>query len=198
MKNNIDLKELWDKQELSIPDTKELFKNIRVFKRKKLYALITTNVALFLTCVFISYVWYAFQPEMITTKIGIVLAILAMALYLFIYNQIIPLLVRTEYDMNSNQYLQQLIKLKEKQFLLQTTVLNMYCMLLSAGFFLYLIEYAFRMKLVWAIISYSVTFLLIAIVWFYYRLRKIKKEQAKVSELINKIEILDRQLTTNE
>jgi sterol desaturase/sphingolipid hydroxylase (fatty acid hydroxylase superfamily) len=135
---------------------------------------------------------------MITTKIGIVLAILAMALYLFIYNQIIPLLVHTEYDMNSNQYLQQLIKLKEKQFFLQTTVLNMYCILLSVGFFLYLIEYALRMKLVWAIISYSVTFLIIAIVWFSYRLRKIKKEQAKVRELIDKLEVLDRQLTTNE
>ena len=77
-------------------------------------------------------------------------------------------------------------------------MLNIYCILLSAGLFLYLIEYTLRMELIWAIASYAVTFLLIVIVWFDFRLRKIKKQQAIINGLIVKLEVLDRQLTTNE
>lgn len=198
MKNNIDLKELWNKQGGTAPDAKELFDKIKRLKRNNLYALIATNIALLLTCAFIGFVWYYFQPEMITTKIGIVLAIIAMALYLFVYNQMIPLLVHVGYDMNNNQCLQQLLKLKEKQLFLQTTILNIYCILLSAGLFLYLIEYVLRMELIWAIVSYAVTFLLIVVVWSDFRLRKIKKQQAIINGLIDKLEVLERQLTTNE
>jgi len=198
MKNNIDLKELWNKQKTTTPDAKELFDKIKRLKKNNLYALIATNVALLLTCAFIGFVWYYFQPEMITTKIGIVLAIIAMVLYLFAYNRMIPLLVHVGFDMNNNQCLQQLLKLKEKQLFLQTTILNIYCILLSAGLFLYLIEYALRMELIWAVVSYAVTFLWIVVVWFDFRLRIIKKQQAKINGLINKLEVLDRQLTTNE
>jgi Flp pilus assembly protein TadB len=198
MKNKIDLKELWNKQEATTPDTKELFDKIKRLKRNNLYALIATNVALLLTCAFIGFVWYYFQPEMITTKIGIVLAIVAMVLYLFAYNRMIPLLVHVGFDMNNNQCLQQLLKLKEKQLFLQTTILNIYCIMLSAGLFLYLIEYALRMELIWAVVSYAVTFLWIVVVWFDFRLRIIKKQQAKINGLINKLEVLGRQLTTNE
>jgi Flp pilus assembly protein TadB len=197
MKNKIDLKELWNKQEATTPDAKELFDKIKRLKRNNLFALIATNVALLLTCSFIGFVWYYFQPEMITTKIGIVLAIIAMVLYLFAYNRMIPLLVHVGYEMNNNQCLQQLLKLKEKQLFLQTTILNIYCIMLSAGLFLYLIEYALRMELIWAVASYAVTFLLIVVVWFDFRLRKIKKQQTKINRLINKLEVLDRQLTTN-
>jgi uncharacterized membrane protein len=54
------------------------------------------------------------------------------------------------------------------------------------------------MELIWAVVSYAVTFLWIEVVWFDFRLRIIKKQQAKINGLINKLEVLDRQLTTNE
>lgn len=198
MKNTIDLKELWKKQETAIPDTKELFAKIRAFKKNNLYQLIITNIALLLTSVFIGFVWYYFRPEMLTTKIGVVLAIMAMALYLFVYNRMLPLFVDVGYEMNSHQYLQQLLKLKEKQLFLQSTIQNIYFILLSTGLFLYMLEYALRMKLPWAILTYAITFLWIAIVWFYFIPRTIKKQQIKINKLINKVEALGRQLTTEE
>jgi len=198
MNNTIDLKELWKKQETAIPDTKELYDKIKTFKKNNLYKLIITNIALLLTSAFVGFVWYYFQPEMITTKIGIVLVILAMALYLFVYNKMIPLFVDVGYELNSRQCLLQLLKLKENQFFLQSTILNIYFILHSTGIFLYMLEYTFRMKLPWAILSYAITFLWIAIVWFYFMPRTIKKQQIKINELINKFEVLSRQLTTDE
>ncbi len=198
MKNTINLKELWKKRETAIPGTKELFDKINTFKRKNLYALILTNLALFFTSVFICFIWYYFQPEMITTKIGIVLAVLSMALYLFVYNRIIPLLVQVGYDMNSSQCLQQLLKFKGKQLFLQNIVLNIYFPLLSIGIFLYMLEYTYRMKLPWSILSYIITFSWIAIIWFYFMPRTIRKQRIKINELIDKFDALEKQLTTDE
>jgi hypothetical protein len=198
MKSTTDLKELWKKQETAIPDTKELFEKINIFKRKNLYALILTNLALLFTSFFICFIWYYFKPETITTKIGIVLAVMAMALYLFVYNRMIPLLVRVGYDMNSSQCLQQLLKFKEKQIFLQNIALNIYFPLLSTGIFLYMLEYTFRMKLPWSILSYIITFSWIAIIWFYFMPRTVRKQQVKINELIDKFDALGRQLTTDE
>ena len=86
MNNNIDLKELWNKQETTIPDTNELFVKLKTFKKNNLYKLVFANIILLFTSAFIGFVWYYFQPELITTKVGIILAILAMALYLLVYN----------------------------------------------------------------------------------------------------------------
>ncbi|MHB1688724.1 MAG: hypothetical protein ACYCVH_15330 [Ignavibacteriaceae bacterium] len=193
--NNIDLKELWGKQETTIPDTKELFEKTKKFKKNNLRKLIIANILLLLTSAFIVFIWYYYQPEMITTKIGIVLTILAMVLYLFVYNQMIPLLVKVDYDINSSQYLQQLLKFKEKQLFLQNTMLNIYFILLSTGICMYMFEYASRMTLLWATFSYGLTLLWIAVNWFYFRPRIIKKQQTKINELISNFEGLNRQLT---
>ena len=98
--------------------------------------------------------------------------------------------------MNGFQYLQQLIKLKEKQSFLQKTMLNVYFILLSTGLGLYMIEYTTRMTLIWASFSYGITLSWIALNWFYFRTRTIKKQQAKINELIRRFEELSRQLTT--
>ena len=122
MNNYIDLKDLWNKQETTVPDTNELLGKLKTFKKNNFYKLIFANITLLFTSAFIGFVWYFYQPEMITTKIGIILAIMAMALYLFVYNKMIPLLIHDSYDMNGFQYLQQLLKLKEKQLFLQKTI----------------------------------------------------------------------------
>ncbi len=198
MSNNTDLKELWHQQETAIPDTKDLFEKANTFKKKNVRKLIIANILLILTSAFIVFIWYYYQPKMITTKIGIILTIFAMVLYLFIYNQIIPLLMTASYEKNSNQYLQQLLKLKEKQLFLQNTILNIYFILLSTGICLYMFEYTSRMTLFWAFFSYGITLLWIAVNWFYFRPRTIKKQQAGINELIKKFEMVSRQLTTNE
>lgn len=197
MSNNLNFKELWNKQETIIPDTKELFEKANTFKRKNLYKLIMANAILVLTSAFIIFIWYYFQPEMMTTKIGIVLSVVAIALFIAVYNQTIPLLMKVDFDMNSSQYLKQLLRLKEKQSFLHKTMLNIYFILLSTGIFLYMIEYTMQMTLFWAVFAYGIIFIWIAFNWFFIRPKTIKKQQAILDELISKFESVNKQLTNN-
>jgi hypothetical protein len=198
MSTNINLKELWKHQEMKTPDTKQLFEKADGFKKRNLKTIVFVNIQLVLVSSFIVFIWYYYQPEMISTKIGIVLTILSMLLYLMVYNQFIPLLLKIEHDLTSSEYLQQLLKFKEKQRFLQSTMLNIYFILLSTGIGLYMFEYTHRMKLIWAAVAYGITFLWVVINWFYFRPRAIKKQRAKVDELIKKFEELDKQLSANE
>ncbi len=195
MNTNIDFKKLWNKQETEIPEIAALFKKANQLKRNNLYKLIASNIILALTSIFIGFIWYYYQPELLTTKIGIVLVITAMILFLAVYNKIIPLLLKSNVDINNKQYLQQLLKLKEKQLFLQTTMLNIYFVLLSLGIGLYLFEYASRMTLTWAVFSYGIIFLWIAGNWLYIRPKAIKKQQAKMNKLICKFKDLEEQCT---
>lgn len=194
MSNNIDLKELWNKQQTEIPEIKIFLEKTKNFKRSNLIKLILSNILLISTSAFIAFVWYYYQPEMLTTKIGVVLIVSAIAIYLFVYNQLLPTLMKVGYEVNSNENLHQLLKLKAKQRFLQSTMTNIYFILLSTGICLYLFEYTSRMTLLWATLSYSLTLIWIAFNWFYARPRNIKKQQSKINELISKFEKLSQQL----
>ena len=197
MSNNIDLKELWNKQETAIPETKEFFEKAIKFKRINLIKLLLANILLISTSAFIVFIWFYYQPEMIITKIGIFLIISAIVIYLFVYNQLLPTLMKMGYEINSNEYLRQLLKLKAKQLFLQSTMLNIYFILLSTGICMYMYEHTSRMTFLWAVISYGLTLLWIAVNWFYFRPRTIKKQQTKINELISKFEMLSQQLTAD-
>jgi len=197
MNSNLDLKELWAKQETGIPDTKDLFKRVASFKRTYLKQLVYANILLLLVAIFIVLIWYYFQPEYITTKSGIVLIILAILAYLFSYNQSIPLLLKSSYEMSSADYLQQLLSLKRKQQFLQGIMTNLYFILLSTGLFLYMIEYTMRMKLPMGMVCYGITAGWIAFNWFYIKPKTIRKQREKIDGLINKFTLLTKQLSEN-
>jgi len=194
MDNNIDFKDLWAKQTISPFNTNDLFSKLNRLKRTSLRKLIIANVLLIATCVFIMFIWYYYQPKLITTKIGIVVCILAMVIYLFAYNQFFPLLKTIDYKQSNIEYLQDLISIKTKQHFLQSTMLRLYFIMLSSGLCLYLYEYSLMMPTFWAILSYTVTLAWIGYNWFYIRPKIIKKQQIKIDDLISKFENVKRQL----
>ena len=194
MNNNIDIKDLWNKQEFDVPDIHELFKKARELKKSNLIRLLITNVLLILTVAFVVFIWYYYQPEMLTTKLGIILVVLAMVLYLFAYNQMIPILVKVDFNMSNRQYLQQLLKLKEQQSFLQKTILNIYCILLLSGICMYLVEFALRMSFICAALTYGITILYIVVNWLYIIPGTMKKQQTKIAEFINTFEKINNQL----
>lgn len=198
MSTNIDFKKLWKMQEMEIPDTAALFAKADKFKKKNFRKLLFANFILLLTVAFMLFVWYHYQPELITTKIGIVCGILAMVLYLFVYNQMATYLKSNNYEMDSFHYLQQLLKLKAKQLYLQTTITNVYFVLLGVGICLYMYEYTYRMTVLWAMITYGVTLFWIALNWFVIRPKTIAKQQKTVNELIETFEKINDQLNKAE
>lgn len=192
--NNIDFKDLWKKQAVSQPNIEDLMARLKQFKKEGLRSLWKTNILLFATSAFIVFVWYYYQPQFISTKIGIVLAIAAMILYVAVYNGMLRIYKDIDTTQTNQEYLQRLILLKRKQQFMQSTVLSWYFVLLLAGICLYMYEYASRMTVFYALITYGVTLLWIGFNWFYMRPKQIKKQQAKINELIAKFEDINKQL----
>lgn len=194
METNIDLKKIWSLQEVETPKVELLYNKANKLKSRSLLKLIAVNVALVITISFIGFIWYYFQPELVTTKIGIVITILAMIVFLLPYNKQFTSLSKNTTEPNSKEYLQQLIKLKEKQKFQQTTMLSAYFIILSLGIGLYLFEYVSRMTITWGIITYAITTLWFAINWFYIRPKTITKQNAKLDKLLMEFEKLNNQM----
>ena len=198
MDNNIDFKDLWKQQAVSPPNIEELLSKLKYFKRVSLRKLVITNVLLIATSAFIIFIWYFYQPEFISTKIGIILTISAMLMYLFVYNKLVGFYKTIDGTKSNSEYLQKLISIKTKQHFLQSTMLSLYFILLGSGLCLYMYEYTSRMTIFWGIFTYVVMLGWIGFTWFYLRPKEIKKEQARVNGLIAKFEAVNKQLSVNE
>ena len=194
MSSNIDFKALWQQQPVSQPDMKDLMARLHQFKQSNIRRLIKTNILLIATCLFIGFIWYYYQPQFITTKMGIVITILAMVIFLFVYNSMFALFNKIDDTSDNTHYLQNLIVIKGKQRFLQHTMMNVYFLMLSAGIGLYMYEYTSRMTMTAGIITYAVTLIWVAFNWFYLRPKTIKKQQAKLDDLISKFEGINEQL----
>ncbi len=194
MDTNIDFKKIWTSQEKDIPKVHELFIDVDKLKRNNLLKLIIVNLTLLLTIVCIGFIWYYYRPELITTKIGISLCILAMIIFLVPYNSQWSLLSTQRTEPNSKDYLQNLIQLKEKQLFQQTTMLSTYFMMLSLGLGLYLFEYISKMTITLAVAVSVITVLWFAINWFYLRPKIIKKQNTKLNKLLDEFKSLNDQM----
>jgi uncharacterized membrane protein len=192
--NNIDFKDLWKKQSVSQPDMKDLLGRLKEFKAAGLRHLWITNILLLATTAFILFVWYYYQPEFISTKIGIVLVIVAMVMYVGVYNGLLVGYKNIDTTQSNQEYLQRLILIRKKQQFMQSTILSLYFILLGVGIGLYMYEYTLRMSLVYALLTYGVVLLWIGVNWFYFRPKQIKKQQAKINDLIGKFEEVNKQL----
>jgi hypothetical protein len=195
--NNIDFKDLWKKQTVSQPNMEDLLLRLKQFKKASLLSLWKANVLLAATTAFIICVWYYCQPEFISTKIGIVLAILAMAMYVGVYNGLLRIYKNIDSAQTNHEYLQQLISIRKKQQFIQSTVLSLYFIMLGAGICLYMYEYAVRMTVPGAVFTYGITLLWMVFNWVYIRPKQIKKQQTKINSLIEKFEDVNKQLDTD-
>lgn len=194
MATNIDFKNIWKQQTSNKPNLEELLGKLKKFRNQNLRRLIFANIGLIATSLVILFIWYRYQPEMITTKIGMVLVVLGMAIFLLAYNKMFMVFYKIDQTQSNHEYLQSLYQVKSKQKFMQTTILNLYFIMLFLGICFYMYEYTSKMTLGSAVLTYSVTSLWVAFNWFYLRPRTIKKQQGKLDELINKFEEINNQL----
>ncbi|MCJ7933369.1 MAG: hypothetical protein MUW56_06940 [Chryseobacterium sp.] len=193
MDTNIDFKNIWKKQTSDKPNIEELLRKLKKFKNENLRKLILTNILLLATSLCIGYIWYHYQPQLLTTKIGIVLVILAMVIFLSAYNKLFMTFYTIDNTQSNSEYLHNLYSVKSKQKWMQTTMLNVYFIMLFLGICLYMYEYTSKMQLVYAVLAYILTFAWIGFNWFYIRPKTIKKQQVKLDGLINKFEEINNQ-----
>ncbi|MFV8353045.1 hypothetical protein [Flavobacterium sp. XS2P14] len=194
MENNIDFKNLWKQQAVSPPNIEELLAKLKHFKKTSLRRLILTNAMLIATCVLILLIWYYYQPQFLSTKIGIVLNVAIMAIYLFVYNRLFDAYKELDNTDSNAAYLQKLIAIKTKQKFLQSKMLSYYFIVLGLGLYLYMYEYTSMMTMFWGIFAYTITLFWGGFVWFYLRPRQIVKENLKIDNLIDKFQRINDQL----
>lgn len=194
MENNIDFKDLWKKQSISQPSINELLAKLKHFKKTSLRRLILTNAMLIATCVLILLIWYYYQPQFLSTKIGIVLNVAIMAIYLLVYNRLFDAYKELDNTDSNAAYLQKLIAIKTKQKFLQSKMLSIYFVVLGLGTCLYMYEYASMMSFLWGFFVYAVLLFWMGFVWFYLRPRQIVKENWKIDTLIDTFQRINNQL----
>lgn len=194
MDTNIDFKNIWKQQTSNKPDMEELLGRLKKFKNENLRRLVVTNLLLIATCTGIAFVWYRYQPELATTKIGIVLVIAAMVIFLLAYNKLFMVFYKIDNTQSNSEYLQNLYVVKNKQKFMQTTMLNIYFIMLFTGLILYMYEYTSKMSFSSSAIAYIAIVAWAGFNWFYLRPRTIKKQQAKLDGLIVKFEEINNQL----
>ncbi|OYU92979.1 MAG: hypothetical protein CFE21_22225 [Bacteroidetes bacterium B1(2017)] len=194
MSDNIDFKELWAKQTTIAPNPENLIAEIKKMNQYNLRKLVFTNILLIATSIFIILIWIYYQPQLLTTKIGIIIIILAIVVFLLANNKSYSLFKRHRNSQSNSDYLKKLLAIKAKQIFIDTTMLNLYFVLLSIGVGLYMFEYTSRMKLIWGLVTYGITFLWILFNWFYLRPKQINKQRAKLDAIISKFEMINKQL----
>lgn len=194
MNSDINFKRYWKKQKVEAPNPSKVIQQSNKYKRKTLIRLILANITMISTCVFIGFIWYYYQPRFLTTKIGIIICIIDMIIFLIYHNNLRPLLIKKRVDLSLKEHLKQLKKLKTKQYYQGTTLLNVYFIFLFIGLSLYLYEYVSKMNIIWAITCYLLILFWVGISAFYFRPKTLEKNQNALKELIKELNEIEKQL----
>ena len=194
MSNNIEFKDLWQKKICEPPNLSEVYYLANKVKRQLFIKTILINIILGSTAAFIIVIWIYYKPQLPTTQIGICLTILAIFSFVLAQNRILPHLKKEKDDVNLNDYLLKLKNIRQKEMFMQTTMMNLYFVLLSLGILLYMYEYVAKTFLSISL-TYGITLAWFVFNWFYIRPKTIKKQQNKTNLVITKLENLQKQLT---
>ncbi|HUH25565.1 MAG TPA: hypothetical protein VLY87_02985 [Flavobacterium sp.] len=198
MKTDIDLKSVWNKQFVPVPNQEELFKKIEDYKVSKVKKTILLNVLLLVTVGFVLFIWVYFKPQLVMTQLGIVLTIISMFLVIFYNIKTKRSLKKTAINQSNIDYLNHLKVIKLHENLMQTKVMSWYFVLLSVGLVFYMYEYSLMMALSLRIILYAVVLLWIGFNWFVLRPKIIKKNKEKLNDLITSLERIIAQFNKNK
>ncbi len=194
MSTNIDFKTLWSRGKAIMPDVNEIFAKANNLNRKTRRKIWRENIVLSLTAIFIIWVWWYYQPQFVTTKIGIVMVVLAIVSFLAVNNQQFPLLADADIETDSRQYLARMIRVKQKQEFLCTTMMAIYFIFLSLGLALYMVEYVSHGSLKFQVLTYGLTFGWMAFSWFYLAPRTSRKQRKAINDIIEKLETVNGQM----
>ena len=196
MDHNFDLKGLWAQQTVATkPDIKVLIAGAARIKRRIRMRLILTNALLIATIIYVAYIGLSYKFQLATTRIGIILTILAMAFFVFASNGMLAGLLRSDPQSDNAGYLKNLLTIRKKQDRLQGVLLNWYYILLTIGVGCYMIEFLIRMRLVVALLAAAATFGWILFTWIYLRPKTINKQRAPLQELITRLQDVNEQLS---
>ncbi|KFC24212.1 hypothetical protein [Chryseobacterium sp. FH1] len=192
--DNINFRDIWNKKNAEIPNIQEIKSTADKYKKKQLQSTTWHIFSLSFTTVMIIFIWNLIDFKMFTTTLGIILILIALVLYIYLFSQDINVIRKINPSISNQEYLASLKKLQRQKLYMQTKGISIYYILLTTGFAFYLYEFALLMPRIGWILAYGLTFLWLAIVWFFLRPRQIKKQNEKISTVIDSLELLEKDL----
>lgn len=190
-----DIQQIWLRQPtVPPPSEKELGQQAVTIRRRTRNKVLLAILILLCTIGFILGIAEHWHPRLLTTYIGIIFILLAIIMQVIASGSLLSFLFRPDRkDKESRQYLQVLIRLRERQKFLQTKILSLYFVIMGIGIFLTMIENTRQMNISGRILAYGATALWIVFCWFFLRPRSIRKEAARLNALIGQLEkVLDQ------
>ncbi|SHK94750.1 hypothetical protein SAMN05444266_101686 [Chitinophaga jiangningensis] len=182
--------QLWRSRKTApAPDIKALLEKAAKVKGAVKRKLILSYVLLIATIFWACYIVAMSRPKMITTWIGVALAIMAILLYLASSAGLIKqLFAKGQEEVPVQEYLQNMLQIREKQRYLQRGILNAYFILLFSGLALYMIEYTSHLSITTTLMIYGAVTVWGLINWFYFRKKAIAKQEQSLGAVISKLE----------
>lgn len=187
MENDFDMGALWKKQAVPAANPAEIRKRIGAFRRDALWKAFFLNAVLVLTVAFLIFVWVYFQPRLLVTKIGILVGILPIGMVVLSHRKLVSLYRALDAKQPNMDYLDHLLRLKEREHFLQTRVMSLYFVLLPLGLMLYMYEYTLGMSGTFRVAAYVALLLWVAFNWFVLRPRIVGRRRRKMDALIGEV-----------
>ena len=200
MKDFEALKDIWQNQ-VAQPKVSHEDVLIKVRKTKNGFAnkLFIELIGMGLALAMLSYVWISSPFRMWTTHLAMLIFICSSLYYLFIqirdYNRIKDeslLLGKPE------EYIDYLKRYKHDRYILNTRKYKIYTWFLTFGFFFYFIEIAFLASVWITVIGIFFTAAWILFCYFVLMGRYVRKEEAKLEDMIANLERLEKQFKSPE
>ncbi|MFM9838064.1 MAG: hypothetical protein ACKVOQ_07350 [Cyclobacteriaceae bacterium] len=196
MENFNELKEIWQQKSSKQPlDLNQTIKLADAYRKKQVMKTVSAFIMLLTTFGIILYVAIDYPSQLIITKIGFACVLLAIAGSLFFITDMVSVLFKKENTVSDNKtYLNRLMEFQRKQSFIHAKGISIYFILLSGGLALLMYEIT-RRNVSFAIGAYLVTSAWIALNWFYFRPKTIKKQKQKVKEVIDRLKEMEKQLS---
>ena len=200
MKDFEALKDIWHNQ-VALPKVSEedVLRKVRKTKNGFANKLLRELIGMVLAVAMLIYIWVSSPFKMWTTHLAMVILI-GCCLY-YLYRQIRDYnLIKDEALLlnKPEEYIDYLKKYKSDRYILNTRSYKFYTMFLSLGFLFYFIEIAFLASIWVTVIGISLTAAWIIFCYFFLMRRYIRKEEAKLEDMIGNLERLQKQFTTTD
>lgn len=193
MKTDLDLKGLWNKQDVPKADVNVILSLIKKYKRTGFRRLVLLNSVLLISVMIILLIWISYNPQLIITKIGIVLVICSMFLVVLSTSKLIPLYKKSDTMLSNSDYLTNLIEIKSLDNRIQSKVMVIYFILLTVGTCLYMYEYTRSLSWYFVCAIYGVFFIWVGFNWLVLRPRIVEKSNRRIDDFICQIKTLEKQ-----
>lgn len=194
MPTNYNFQEIWNKKNTDIPNIKEIKAKSEKYRKKQVFTNIVLIILLLSGVVMITGIWIFIDISFFSTRLGIMLILIAILIYTFLVYKNINILQKINTSTTNQEYIMAIKKAEQQQIYMQTKGLSIYYILLSFGFAFYFYEFTLRMSWMGGILTYGLTFLWFAVNWFIMRPRQIRKQKEKISSVINSLEKLEKSL----